>query len=78
MMLQRGRSYKNPFATPLEKLIKHQRNVRKYKATYIKAKEFGGMAGRKLKTDVRRRRVLEAWVFDLASDLVCGVVVSYC
>jgi len=30
------------------------------------------MANAELEADVRLRRVLEAWVFDLAGNLICG------
>lgn len=61
----------HPLTPPLNELIQHHRHIRKHKATDIEPEELSRMACREFESDVRRGGVLEAWVFDLARDLVC-------
>jgi hypothetical protein len=65
-------SDKYPFTPSLDKLVEHHRDIGQHKAAYVEAEELGGVAGRELEADVCGRRMLEAWVFDLASNLVCS------
>jgi hypothetical protein len=65
-----------PLRTPLNKLVHQQSQVSQNKATHEKREELRCMPDAQLEADVRLRRVLEARIFDLASDLVCGKDIS--
>jgi hypothetical protein len=73
---QRRYLHENPLAPSLDEFIQHHSDVRENEATNVKAEEFGGVAGGEFEADVCGGRVLEAWVFDLAGDLICSVSVS--
>jgi hypothetical protein len=62
--------YEYPFTSSLDEFIQHHGHVSQNKAANVETKEFCGVAGGELKTDMGGRRVLEAWVFDLAGDLI--------
>lgn len=66
-----AQSNEHPLASPLDEFVQHHRHVRQHEAADVEAEEFGGVAGAEFEADVCGRRVLEAWIFDLASDLIC-------
>ena len=64
-------SNKGPFRTSLDELIKQYTDIIQRETADVEAEELRRVARAELQSDVRRRAVFEAWVFDLASDLVC-------
>jgi hypothetical protein len=70
-------SNEHPLAAPLDELVQHHGHVREHEAADVEAEELCGVAGRELEADVRGGRVLEAWVFDLAGDLICFIVLEW-
>jgi hypothetical protein len=59
-----------PLTSSLDELIQHHSHIGQNEAANVEAEEFGGVAGGELETDVCWGRVLEAWVFNLAGDLI--------
>lgn len=64
-------SSQRPLRSPLDKLIHQQPQIGQNEATDVESEELRRVADAQLETDMRLRRVLEARIFDLASDLVC-------
>lgn len=65
------RSREYPLRTALQKLIHEKSQVREYEAANIETKELGCVPNAQFEANMRRRRVLESWVFDLTRDLIC-------
>ena len=70
-----------PFRASLDELVHQQAQVGQDEATHEEREELCRVTDAQLEADVRLRRVLEARIFDLASDLICnekqGVVSGY-
>ena len=64
-------SSQHPLAPPLDEFIQHEPNVREDEAADVEREELRSVACTQLQSDVRLRRMLEAWIFDLARDLIC-------
>ena len=60
-----------PLRTPLDELVHQQAQVGQDEATHEEREELCRVTDAELQADVRLRRVLEARIFDLASDLIC-------
>jgi hypothetical protein len=65
-----------PLRPPLDKLIHQQSQVSQNEATHKEREELRCMPNTQLEAYVRLRRVLQARIFDLASDLVCRKRIS--
>lgn len=70
-----------PLRASFDELVHQQAQVSQNEATHEEREELCRMTNAQLEADVRLRRVLEARIFDLASDLICnekqGVVSGY-
>jgi hypothetical protein len=64
-------SHENPFASSLNKLVEHHADIRQHKAADVESKELAGVPCAQIESDMGGRRVLEARVLDLTSDLIC-------
>jgi hypothetical protein len=60
----------NPFTTPLDEFIQHHANIVYCKPANVKAEKFRGMSRAELHTHMCRRRMFQAWVFNLAGNLI--------
>ena len=65
-------SDEHPLAAALDELVEHQAHVCEGEATDVEGEELGGVAGGQLEADVGGGGVLQAWVFRLTRDLICG------
>lgn len=65
-----------PLCASLDELVHQQAQVSQDEAAHEESKELRRMANAELEANVRLRRVLEARIFDLASDLICDCLVS--
>lgn len=63
-------SSQRPLRSPLNELVHQQSQIRQNEPTDVESEELRSVADAQLETNVRLRRVLEARIFDLASDLV--------
>ena len=62
---------KSPLGASLDKLVHQQAQVGQDEAANVESEELGRVADAEFEADVRLRRVLEPWVFDLTGNLVC-------
>ena len=62
---------KSPLRASLDELVHQQAQVGQDEAADVESEEFSRVADAKFEADVRLRRVLEPWVFDLTGDLIC-------
>lgn len=60
-----------PLSTLFHKLIHQQAQIRKHEPTNIESEKLGCVANTEFQTNMRRRGVFEAGVFDLACNLIC-------
>jgi hypothetical protein len=65
-------SGKSPLRASLDELVHEQAQIGQDEAANVEGEELGRVADAEFEADVRLRRVLEARVFDLTSDLICG------
>lgn len=65
-------SDQNPFAAPLDELIKQHGQICQYKAANIEAKKFRCVSGTQFHANMGGRRMLETWVFYLSCYLICS------
>lgn len=63
---------KYPFRTLFHKFVHQQAQIRKYEPTNIESEKLGCVANTEFQSNMRRRRVLESRVFDLACNLICS------
>jgi hypothetical protein len=69
-------SNQNPLRTPLDELIHQSPNICQHEATHIEPEELCCVTDAQFQANVSRRRALEAGIFDLASDLIYGELMS--
>ena len=60
-----------PLRASLDELVHQQAQVGQDEATHEEREELCRVTDAELEADVRLRRVLEARIFDLASNLIC-------
>ena len=60
-----------PLRASLDELVHQQAQVGQDEATHEEREELCRVTDAELQADMRLRRVLEARIFDLASDLIC-------
>jgi hypothetical protein len=64
-------SGESPLRASLDELVHQQAQVGQDEAANVESEELGRVADAEFEADVRLRRVLEPWVFDLTGDLIC-------
>jgi hypothetical protein len=71
LLFDSWQSSKRPLRPPLDELIHQKAQIGQNEAAHVESEELRCMANAELEADVRLRRVLEPWVFDLAGNLIC-------
>lgn len=62
---------KDPLGAPLDKLVNQHANVREQEPADVEAKELCRVTCAEFEADVRRGRMFESWIFDLARYQIC-------